>query len=113
VIVTLGIATGAALRVSRQLDLPARTLRLLGRLAITLSVAMSAILIGTALWWASESVYAPRFMREGIGSGIVITSSTFPLSLVIAGLLMLLGLGVAATGVARLAPSLRRREAPL
>ena len=113
VIVTLGIATGAALRVSRQLDLAARTLRLLCGLAITLSVAMSAILIGTALWWASEAAYAPRFMREGIGNGIVITSSTFPLSLVIAGLLMLLGLGVAAAGVARLTPSLRRREATL
>jgi hypothetical protein len=113
VVLTLVLATGAALNVTRQLDLAKRTLRTLSGLALVLSAAMVAIVAGTALWWASESIYAPHFLRDGIGSGVVNSSSTFPLSLVIAGFLMLLGLGIAVTGAARLAPSLRRREVSL
>ncbi len=111
VVVALALATGAALSVTRQLDLARRTLRLLSGLALVLSAAMIAIVAGTVLWWVSEALYAPHFLRQGIGSGIISVSSTFPLSLIIAAALMLLGLGIAATGVIRLVPSLRRREA--
>ncbi|MGC1420432.1 MAG: hypothetical protein WA786_09995 [Acidimicrobiales bacterium] len=111
VVVTLAFATGAALNVSRQLDLTRRTLRMLSGLALVVSAAMIAIVGGTVLWWVSESLYAPHFLGQGIGSGIMAASSTFPLSLIIAGALMLLGLVIAVAGVIRLTPSLWRRGA--
>jgi hypothetical protein len=70
-------------------------------MAVTLTFLMAAIVAGTALWWGNESFYAPHFMRVGMGSGIVLVSSTFPLSLVFAGVLMLLGLVLAVVGVVR------------
>ena len=101
VAVTLFIATSAAIVVVRQLHLTQRVVRSLVALSFALTSLMLAILAGITLWWASESLYAPRFLRNNIASHLIVTSSTFPLALLIAGAMMVLGLAVAITGVRR------------
>jgi len=101
VAVTLFIATSAAIVVVRQMSLTQRVVRTLVILSMALTVFMLAIMAGIVLWWGSESIYAPRFLRNSIGSHIIATSSSFPLALVLAVVLMALGLVVAVLGVVR------------
>ncbi|HEY3843794.1 MAG TPA: hypothetical protein VGL48_11140 [Acidimicrobiales bacterium] len=103
----IGAGTGAAVSTARRLTLPERTLRLLGALAVALTAVMVAIAAGTITWWGAMAAYAPRFLGAGIGNGIIGTSDTAPPTLVVAGVLMVIGLSVAALGTWRVIRSSR------
>jgi len=61
---------------------------------------------------ASEAVYAPQFLSHNMGGGLFPSSNTLPPTLVLAGLLMVLGLWSALSGVRRLVPGLRTNITP-
>jgi hypothetical protein len=107
VFVAIGFATAAAVTVLRRVELSGRLVRLLGALAIGAPVVMVTVLAGLVTWWASEAVYAPDVLRHGIGGGIPFASGTTPPTLVVAGLLMLVGLVLASAGSIRVATSFR------
>jgi hypothetical protein len=50
-------------------------------------------------------------MANGVGNGVVFASDTVPLTLLVAGLLMLAGLTLAAAGSARVLRALRQPSA--
>jgi hypothetical protein len=103
---SIAAGTAAAVSVGRRLNLSVRTKRVLPGMAIALTFMMTVIIAGTVTWWGTEATYAPQFLRNGIGNGVLTTSSTVPPALVIAGVLMVLGLAIAAFGALRVARSL-------
>jgi hypothetical protein len=104
--VALGSATAAAVTVARRVEFSGPVLRTLGGLALALTGLMALIFVGVLGWWAAEDAHAPQVLLNGIGNGFPFTSSTFPSTLVAAGLLMMLGLGLAAVGSVRVARSI-------
>jgi hypothetical protein len=107
VIAAVATSTAAAVAVGRQIDLSRRTLQVLGSLALALSLAMTVVIAGAITWWSLVATSAPWVMRQGIGNGLPVTSSTVPPILVLVGVLMLIGLAIATVGAIRLAPALR------
>jgi hypothetical protein len=107
VVAAVATSTAAAVAVGRRLDLSRRTLQVLGSLALALAVTMAVVIAGVIAWWSSVATTAPWVMRRGIGNGFPVASNTVPPTLVLVGVLMLIGLVVAAAGAIRLAPSLR------
>jgi hypothetical protein len=103
----IGTGTAAAVSTARRLSLPERTLRLLGALAVALTAVMAVITTGTIVWWGAMATYAPKFLGNGIGNGFVGTSGTAPPTMVASGVLMLIGLAVAALGTTRVIRSSR------
>lgn len=102
--------TSAVVSVVRQLELSEKTIHLLSTMAIALTAIMFVILAAVVTWWSVESVHAPLFMRNGIGNGLVYTSSAYPLTLIVSALVMGVGLGAAISGAVRVAVA-RRGEA--
>jgi hypothetical protein len=64
---------------------------------------MFVIFAGTLAWAVTESLDAPAFMRQAIGSGLFTNASSFPPVMVVTVLVMLLGLAAAITGTVRVA----------
>jgi len=104
IVATIFTWTGAAVRAVRRLDLESAVLRLEGLLALVLTVAMVAIIGGTATWWAAVAAHAPWFLADG-PSGVA--GSPVPPALVVAGLCMLVGIAVSLRGAGRVARALR------
>ena len=100
-------AAAAAVAVARRVDVSARVLRGLGVMALLLSVVMALLLAGFVAWWATEAAYAPRVLVNGIGNGLPFTSARVPPTLLVAGLLMVLGLALGVAGSVRIARGLR------
>jgi hypothetical protein len=105
IIATVSLCSAVAVKATRQLVLTPSVLRLLGLLALALTVVM-VVVIGSALtWWGAIAADAPWFF----GNGVV--GSTAPLApplLLGAGILMLLGLAAAVSGAGRVARALAR-----
>lgn len=99
--VAVVIVTSAAVSTVSRLELPRRTTRWLSTMAVVLTSFMFVILAGMLTWWSIESVHEPAFLRNAIGNGLFYTSSEFPLTLVIASLLMSVGLCAAVGGTIR------------
>jgi hypothetical protein len=99
--VAVVIVTSAAVSTVSRLELPRRTTRWLSTMAVVLTSFMFVILAGMLTWWSIESVREPAFLRNAIGNGLFYTSSEFPLTLVIASLLMSVGLCAAVGGTIR------------
>jgi hypothetical protein len=110
VVAAVATSTAAAVAVGRRLDLSRRTLQVLGSLALALAVTMTVVMTGVITWWSSVAANAPWVMRQGIGNGFPVASDTVPPTLVLVGVLMVIGLVVAAVGAIRLGPSLRRHR---
>jgi hypothetical protein len=110
VIAAVAATTAGAVAVGRRLDLSRPILQLLGSLALALAVTMAAVMAGVITWWSAMATNAPWVMRRAIGNGVPFTSSTVPPTLVLIGMLMLIGVVVAAAGVVRLAPALRSQR---
>jgi hypothetical protein len=106
-VVALGASLTAAVRLTLRLSLSRSVLRLLGAMALVLTLLMVVIIVGTVAWWAEEARYAPWVLRNGIGGGIPFSSDVVPPALLASGFLMLLGLAVAAVGARRLVGSFR------
>jgi len=102
VVVALAACTGGAVAVCRRLRLSPLVLRLEGLLAMLLTLAMVAVIGGTLVWWGAIATDAPGFLSA---SGAGLFGSPGPLTLVVAGLLMLVGLLVAISGASRVARS--------
>ncbi len=107
IVAAIATSTAAAVSVTRRLDLSQRTLRALGAMAVGLTLIMTVIVAGTLTWWAAIATDAPRVLRNGIGNGVLVTSDILPSTLVIVGVFMLIGLGIAALGAVRVTESLR------
>jgi hypothetical protein len=106
-------ATSTTITVTRQLELSRRTLLNLSTTALAVTVLMAIVTAGTVTWWASEAANAPWFLRNGIGSGLLPTSSFLPPALVVAVFLMILGLASALSGARRVAKGFRADAVPL
>jgi len=104
----LAVVTSTVITVTRALNLPRTTLRLLASMALGVTVLMGVIASGIALWWASEATYDPRFLAKSIGSGVLATSNALPAPLVIAGVFMVVGLASALGGSVRVLGGLKR-----
>lgn len=111
VVVAIALGTAAAVAVGRRVELGARTLRTLGLLALGVAAALVLILGGVVAWWAAEAAHAPSVMANGVGNGVVFASDTVPPTLLVAGLLMLVGLTLAAAGSVRVFRALRHPSA--
>ncbi len=102
VVVAVACGAGAAVAVARRVDLSEQTLRLLGSLALGVTAAMSLVFAGMLAWWANEAVHAPAYLVATIGNGMPFTSSLVPPPLLAAGIFMVAGLALAATGTVRI-----------
>jgi hypothetical protein len=105
----LATSTAAAVSVARRLTLTRSALRVLGSMAVALVVTMAVVIAGCIAWWGAEATHAPGVLRNGIGNGFPFTSSSVPPTLVLAGMLMLVGLALAVFGTIRVVPALRSR----
>ncbi len=111
--VAVAIGTSAAVSITRRLDLSIRKVRSLSSFAMALTFFMAVILAAMVAWWRIEALHAPAFMRNGIGNGFLVTSSSFPPALVVASFIMLLGLVAAITGTVRVVQARRDDGVPL
>lgn len=102
VLATLATMTTTALSLTRQIELSRRLLRTLSFAALTLSVLMATIAVGSGIWWISEVRFAPNFLQNSIGSGILSTSNAFPPALLLMAVLMFFGLAMALFGATRI-----------
>jgi hypothetical protein len=100
------LGTLAAAAVARRVELSARVVRALGWLALGVTGALGVTLCGVVTWWAAEAARAPGVLSGGIGNGFVFTSATLPPVLLVAGVLMMLGLALAAAGSVRIVRAL-------
>ncbi len=105
--VALLLAAAAAVAVARRIDVPAGVLRALGVMALLLAVVMTLLFAGFVTWWATEAAFAPTVLLNGVGNGVPFTSRTVPPTLLVAGLLMVLGLALAGRGTGLVARGLR------
>ncbi|MHB8378994.1 MAG: hypothetical protein ACYDB2_03620 [Acidimicrobiales bacterium] len=108
VLAAMAIVTSTVITVTRTLDLSRRVLRVVSALALAMTVLMGVIATGTGLWWVNEALYAPHFLANSIGSGIIGTSNALPPALVVASGLMVLGLASALVGSVRVFGGLKR-----
>jgi len=108
VLAAMAVVTSTVITVTRQLHFSRRALRLLSSLALSETLLLGAIAAGVGLWWASEALYAPHFLANSIGSGIIGTSNALPPTLIVAGVLMVLGLASALAGSVRVVGGLKR-----
>ena len=107
-VVAIACATAAAVSVARRIEVSARGLRALGGLALGLASLMALILAGTLAWWISEAEHARGVLWNGIGSGLPLSSSSVPPTLLASVLLMVLGLALAVWGSVRVAAAMRK-----
>jgi hypothetical protein len=108
ILVAIATVTSTVITITRGLDFSRRILRLLSSLALGLTLLMGVIVAGVGVWWASEATYAPHFLANSIGSGILLTSNALPPALIVAGVLMLLGLSSALAGSLRVLGGFKR-----
>jgi len=97
IVAATGGGTAAVVSALRRVPLSIRALRSLGALAVALSATMAVIIAGTLTWWVAVASAGPGFL----GNGLMATSNVLPAPLLLAGVLMLVGLGAAATGTLR------------
>jgi hypothetical protein len=105
--VAIACATAGAIAVARRIELSARCLRVLGVMALGLTALMAMILAGTLTWWIWEALHARGVLRNGLGNGIPLASSSVPPTLLASVLLMVLGMALAVWGTVRVARPLR------
>jgi hypothetical protein len=108
VLAAIAVTTSTVITVTHRIDFSRRMLRLLSSLALGLTLLMAVVASGVALWWASEATYAPHFLANSLGSGIIGTSNALPPGLIVAGALMLLGLSSALAGSLRVLGGFKR-----
>ena len=101
IVVALGLATMAAVAVTRKIAWAPRVWRTFGGAAVVLTVLMLGVAAGTIVWWVAMAEFAPRFL----GNGLLATSNVLPPALLLAVGLMVLGLVVATIGTFRIMQS--------
>ncbi len=69
----LGAWTSAAAGTAQRLELPARALRHLARLATGVAATMGAMTIATALWWSALPASAPAASASAVLAGALVT----------------------------------------
>jgi hypothetical protein len=111
-VVALVLATSAAVAVARRIDLGRDAARAVRWLELTLTGLMSLVLAGTVLWWADLAERAPTVLSGGIGNGLPYASSVVPPTLLVSGLLMVLGLALAMAGSVAMLRSTGTAEMP-
>ncbi len=104
----IACGTVAAVAVARRVELPGATLRALGLMAVALVGTMGLAFVSLVAWWASEAAHAPRFLAQVIGNGMPFQSSVVPPTLLVSGVLMVLGLALGLAGLVRIVGSLGR-----
>jgi hypothetical protein len=102
----VGSATAAAVAVARRVELSRRSAWFLGVMAIALVGVMALTLVSLVAWWTSEAVHSPGFLAQVIGNGMPFQSSVAPPTLLMAGILMVIGLALGLAGLVRIVGSL-------
>ncbi len=97
VVITVATSTAGAVSVAHRLQISHRVIRLQAVLAVLLAAAMVPIIAGTIVWWASVATHAPAFL----------SGHPAPAPMIIVGLLMVIGIDLAAAGASRVARSTR------
>jgi len=95
VLATIFVTTWSARAVTRRLAFSSAVLRMLGPLAIVLTLAMVTVMVGTLVWWAALAGDSSRFLAGG-DTGLFSTPAG--LTLTVSGILMAVGLAVACWG---------------
>jgi hypothetical protein len=108
-LLALACSAAAAISVASRIEWPVGTLRTLGVMAMGVAALMVVIFAGIVAWWVSESLHAPGVLENGIGNGLPYTSRLLPPTLLVSGLLMVVGLVLALFGTARIARAVGRR----
>ena len=81
-----------------------RVTRILGALAVAMTMALVVIFAGALTWWISTALHAPWFFGSLVPRS---PTSPAPLAMIVLGLMMLSGLVLAGIGALRIA-TLRR-----
>jgi hypothetical protein len=105
VVSTLAVCCATAVVIVYRLRLTRRVTRILGGLAVAMAGVLVAIFAGTLTWWIATALHAPWFFRSVVPRS---PSSPAPLAMILLGLVMLSGLGLAGVGTARIAATLGR-----
>lgn len=100
--------TAAAIRIARQLTLPAAILRIEGLLAIATSVTMAAMTVATGAWWVIVGSTSPGALSGTVGPG----HSPLRLALIVALTLMIGAVALATAGARRAAATLPELTKP-
>jgi len=92
--------------VARRLDLSRPLVLTLGVMAVGLVGLMALAWVSLVIWWATEATHSIGFLSQSIGNGAPYSSSVVPPTLLAAGLLMTIGLGLGLFGLVRIVGSL-------
>lgn len=101
---SIGLSAAAAVSVVRRLDLGRRVLLAEALLALTMLGVLAVIAAGMVVWWVSVARAAPDFLA---GGPVGWPGSPAPATLLVAGTLMVGGLGAALVGAGRVTRALR------
>lgn len=100
---SLVLFASATAAVVPKLELGRQVLRAEGVLALALTLAMTVVCAGTIAWWVAMAQVAPGFLAGGPVSW---PGTPAPATLLVAGFLMVAGLGTAGAGAWRVVRSL-------
>ena len=100
----LAVSCGTLIALVYRLRFSARVTRILGILAVAMSMALVVIFAGALTWWISIALHAPWFFGSLVPQS---PASPAPLPMIVLGLMMVSGLVLAGIGTLRIA-ALRR-----
>jgi hypothetical protein len=99
VIGALVVSYGTLIAIVYRLRLSPGVTRILGVLAIAMTVALVVIFAGALTWWISTAIHAPWFFGSLVPRS---PTSPAPLAMIVLDLMMLAGLGLAGVGAVRI-----------
>jgi hypothetical protein len=99
VVGALVVSCGTLIAIVYRLRFSPRVTRVLGLLAVAMTVALVAIFAGTLTWWVSTALHAPWFFGSLVPRS---PTSPAPLAMIVLGLMMLTGVVLAGIGAFRI-----------
>ncbi len=100
VIAALAVSFATLIALVYRLGISTRVTRILGALAVAMTLALAVIFAGALTWWISTALHAPWFFGSLIPRS---PASPAPLPMIVLGLMMLSGLVLAGIGALRIA----------
>ena len=100
VIAALAVSYATLIAFVYRLRISTRVTRILGVLAVAMTLALAVIFAGALTWWISTALHAPWFFGSLIPRS---PTSPAPLPMIVLGLMMLSGLVLAGIGSLRIA----------
>jgi hypothetical protein len=100
VVAAVAVTCGTLIAIVYRLRFSTRVTRILGVLAVAMTMALVVIFAGALTWWISTALHAPWFFGSLIPRS---PTSPAPLPMIVLGLMMLSGLVLAGIGALRIA----------